>query len=454
MNRRGALGTGEWLTIAAVAAIAFATLRPTYSALPRHSPWCLVCGDSGVLDVLLNVILFIPLGAGLALSRVRVARALPVIVGITLTVEVLQYQFIPGRDGTLSDVLTNTLGGTLGLALGPHLGSCLRPTARLAGALSAAWAALCVMLWVAMAFAFERSVPAGAYEIEWAPTGKPKLDVFPGRVLSLRVNDHPLTRGDPPSDAMRASLADSMHIEAVVVPGAPPRRTAAIALVSRDTDEVAMLGQRATNAVFGVRVRATDWRLKTPQIMLDDAMPAARGAADTASSAPIRVIGMRTARRFSIEVERDGVRRSWSLDISPTLGWVLFLPFDYSLHLGYRIGSVLWIAALLAPVGYWGTWRARTRRPHRADGLGAWAILVLTPVVLLGVIPVLFGLQPGHWYEWLAAGVGLAAGWVLAAMVAWRTSARVRAGERGPGAASHAGTSYDEARSVAAEPER
>lgn len=453
MSRRRGLGAGEWLTAAAFGAIALATLRPSYGA-PTHSPWCLVCGDSGVLDVLLNIILFLPLGAGLALSRVRTGKALAVIVGTTLMVELLQYRLIVGRDGTLSDVLTNTLGGALGLAAGPHVLAWLQPAARLAARLSAVWAAGCVVLWTTMGFALQRSVPGGSYGFEWSPAGRPKLDVFPGRVLSLRVNDRPLRRDGPPSDALRASLTDSMRIEAVVVPGAPPRRTAAIAVISRDTDEVALLGQRRTNAVFGVRVRATDWRLKTPQILLEHAVPAAQSSYDSATAEPVRLVGTRTSRRFSIHVEGEGQRRSWSVVISPTLAWVLFLPFDYSLHPGYRIGTVLWVAGLLAPIGYWSAWTASGRRPHRAGNAGAWIIPVATPVVLLGVVPALFGLHTGAWYEWLAAAVGLAAGWALGMGARWWTAVRRHAGEPRHGPAGHTNASLGRSRGAPAEPEQ
>ena len=64
-----------------------------------------------------NILMFLPLGAGLALAGIRPRRAMAAIVALTVTVELLQYTVIPGRDGALDDILSNTVGGLLGIGL-------------------------------------------------------------------------------------------------------------------------------------------------------------------------------------------------------------------------------------------------------------------------------------------------------------------------------------------------
>jgi glycopeptide antibiotics resistance protein len=76
----------------------------------------------GVLDVLLNAVLFIPFGFSLARvltwrRRLTGLIALAVVIGVcfavSYTIEVLQ-QFIPSRYPALYDVLANSFGGVLG----------------------------------------------------------------------------------------------------------------------------------------------------------------------------------------------------------------------------------------------------------------------------------------------------------------------------------------------------
>jgi VanZ family protein len=91
-----------------------------------------------VVDVLLNVLLFMPLGVSLTRWLTTRRRrpgllALAVVFGtccaVSYTIEVLQ-QFLPGRAPTLRDVLANSGGGVLGWA-GFH--GCLRLWRRLRG---------------------------------------------------------------------------------------------------------------------------------------------------------------------------------------------------------------------------------------------------------------------------------------------------------------------------------
>src|SRR5690606_9606721 len=108
---------GRVVAVLAFAAIATLTLqpRPELAALSAATPvWCLVCGSYGLVDVVLNVLLFVPLGVGLGLAGVRPRAAIIIVVLTTLTVELLQLTVISGRDSSLSDLVTNTVGGAIG----------------------------------------------------------------------------------------------------------------------------------------------------------------------------------------------------------------------------------------------------------------------------------------------------------------------------------------------------
>jgi hypothetical protein len=91
-----------------------------------------------MVDIVLNILLFTPLGAGLALLGMRPRAALPLATALTVTIEVLQYRVIPGRDVSLRDVLCNTLGVALGIVVAGHWRKWLLPVGRSTGSDDAA----------------------------------------------------------------------------------------------------------------------------------------------------------------------------------------------------------------------------------------------------------------------------------------------------------------------------
>ncbi|HEY0972447.1 MAG TPA: VanZ family protein, partial [Gemmatimonadales bacterium] len=109
---------GLALFLAGLAAILWATLRHGDSAAFEPVPvTCLVCGRWGAVDVWRNVVLFAPMGAGLALLGVRPRVAALFGLALSLAVETSQATVLVGRTASLSDLLTNTLGAALGAFL-------------------------------------------------------------------------------------------------------------------------------------------------------------------------------------------------------------------------------------------------------------------------------------------------------------------------------------------------
>jgi hypothetical protein len=88
---------GRALTVAGFLFIAALTLSPQYGTVKAPPSFCVLCGGSSVLDAILNVLLFIPLGVGLRLSGMSRRRAFAIGLVTTITVELLQL-WIPGRD--------------------------------------------------------------------------------------------------------------------------------------------------------------------------------------------------------------------------------------------------------------------------------------------------------------------------------------------------------------------
>ena len=124
----------------AIGLIALLTLepRPRQAPLSAATPWhCLVCGQLGRVDVILNVALFLPLGFTLFRLGFGPLRSALVGLGISGLVELLQAFVVAGRDPSLSDLLTNTLGAGLGAMLAQAFPRLVRPEPRLAGRLAA-----------------------------------------------------------------------------------------------------------------------------------------------------------------------------------------------------------------------------------------------------------------------------------------------------------------------------
>ena len=79
------------LAVAGLLFIATMTLGPGGLDAEKAPGQCFVCGMFGMVDVILNVILFVPLGAGLRLSGLRWWRAVLIGMAVTALVEFLQW---------------------------------------------------------------------------------------------------------------------------------------------------------------------------------------------------------------------------------------------------------------------------------------------------------------------------------------------------------------------------
>lgn len=390
--------------------IAALTLRPDPHAvlLVKETPFtCLVCGPLGTMDVLLNIVLFVPYGIGLRLSGLSRLRTLLVVMATTGTIELTQHMFLPGRDASLSDLLTNTAGGALGLLLAEHWRLVLAPNPRAARRLAALAGAAWLLVQAVTAWSLAPSLPATT----WWGQRTPELgqfDRFTGRLIAAQVADEslPSTRLRNSAALRRALLDQPATVQASVEVGDPTARLAPIASIfDEDQQEVLILGQRGQDLVFRLRLRASDLLLRSPGVRLPGALAAAPG--DT-----VTLRAQRDSQWFLLESVHGAKYRSFALALSPSLGWSLLTPFtNYAWGPDAEWMTALWLAGLLLPFGYW----LRLGWGRRAQGWWLTALCAAAVVAIgLGAVAWLNGMVVPARGEWAAAAIGIMLGTLLA----------------------------------------
>lgn len=402
---------GSALAIAAASLIALATLYPTGTPQPLRSPLCILCGDLGTVDFVLNLLLFLPLGAGLRIAGLRRGHVLALVLGATLFVELLQLKIVAGRDASLGDLLANALGGALGLLLVDHGARPLRATGARARVPAIAAAALFVAAHVGTGWGLQRSLPDGRY---WGQWRRAQLDTarFRGDVVRVDVNGRPLVANLIPHDDphVRAIRSDSVTLAATIRPGPPTSRVASIASIGADpTYRLIVLAQHRQNLVMRVRLRASELLLRSPSFGIPRVLAvASNGRPDTLSIAgsylPGRVI-----------LRAGDSRADYPLTLG--LGWTFFLPMELPLGGRTALPNALWLALLVTPMAFWSAraWRG----PFR---------LVLPAAIAIGalaLLPAVFPLSATTPWEWLGVVGGVALASIIARKVRGEPVTRV-----------------------------
>ena len=390
----------RWLGLAAaLGLIGLATLvpYPEQAELSRSTPLgCLVCGELGGVDVVLNLTLFVPLGIALWLLGLRLPHCIVVAFTTSLAVEVAQATVIAGRDPSLSDLITNTAGGLLGAVAGRHLGRLWSPAPGLASRLALCAGAAWLALLAGTAWAVRPAPGLAPARIEWAPR-LPLVDTFAGRIEAVEVEGS-IAAGD-------LSILATAQLDGWTEHLAP-----AVDLVGPRGILTARLGQLGQKVTFGLRANASRLRLRPPSVKVYRALPPAGGQRVQLAG------GLRGATLWA-RAEAEGSVQSAELALTPGLGWLLllpltFYPFDYRPDLT----TAAWVALPLVLAGFWAGRRAAWSL--RTSAAGAVALLALG----LAVVPELFGVEADGWRCWAAGAGALAAGWM--------------AGRYAPGAAS------------------
>jgi hypothetical protein len=376
-------------TIATVMAVVIAsvTLLPSSQRL-TSAPLCLICGTLGGVDVLLNILLFAPLGLGLAMAGVPPARAIIGMCLYTLSIETAQ-TLIPGRDASLSDLITNSAGGACGFFLGTRINGLVRPTRRAGLYMGAAW----LGLWLPFQFLSGWLTISAATEVRYHGQIKRTLgsrrafsgDVLSASVAGISIPDSSL--GHAPAVASALNAEDGAQVAVTVVPRGRQSRLRSIArIVDEDLEEIMLVARYESDLIFGVRTHGAALRLRPLYFALRGAFP------DAADGDTVHLHARYARDALTLRMTTGGVARETRIRLAPAHSWRMFMPAQLYADgsRSDRVFDAAWVALLLMPAAYWFATARGDRR------LRAYALSIAAAGVGAGVIgvPALLGLSP------------------------------------------------------------
>jgi len=357
---------------------------------------CVICGDRGLADAILNVALFIPLGAALGLSGW--SGFLPYVFAPLLsgTVEVTQL-FVPGRDTSIGDVLFNTLGAAVGLWVVGRASVFVRPCPKLAGKLALAASLVVSVVWVATGYLLAPALPRGTYSAQWTPLVE-GLEPYHGRVVGAWLG--PLQIGPArrlESRDFRLFFLDGAALNVTALAGPLSESTAPILRLRDDRErQVVLLAAEREDLAFYYANRADVVRLDHPDLRL---LGAFGGIAEGDSLwASVR----RSRNAFCMAL---GDLVSCSIGYTLGIGWGLLLYMEWAPVWVRAALNVLWMTVLVVPMGFW--LRANTASLTAVGALFTAALLVpratgLLPTPVLEFVGLLLGLGAGYGLHRLA----------------------------------------------------
>jgi VanZ family protein len=406
---------GFALVVLSLAAIAWLTLRPAHaSSSPIDSHLCVVCGPLAGVDILLNTLLFVPLGVGLSLSGLSPWKAVLMCFALSLSIETAQAFIVRGRDSTLSDILTNTLGGAIGIWSARTAPTWLAPSRKRAAWLGLIWGAIWLLIQIISSYSFAPSLSPSQYYGQIAQRGGRAM--FHGQVDSARIGTIPIPNG---------AFADSRSIRQLLLEGAPivgfvrlAEPTPNFASIIRVADDkqrgIASLAEQGDQLVFSIRTSASNLRLREPAFGMPGVFAGARPPAD--SAAETLVISARL-NDGSVQIAAQTGSAHRELNFSPraALAWTVVVPFHGHLQGGgmEQVAAFLWTTLLLIPLGYWAATLGRQLARVAAFSLvGVVAALLAAGLIL---VPAAFALKGATPLDWIAAvsGVGIGAALTL-----------------------------------------
>jgi hypothetical protein len=413
-------GASPWPTVLALLLIAPLTLspQPVTNGPPLSAfNWCAACGDYAGNDVLNNILLFMPLGMAFAWRGWRAGTRAITAATISLVIELLQVAVIPGRFGSLSDILTNTTGAVLGGAIVWHWRFWVRPSARQARGLAVSTGFVCAGILAITAYFLRLAVPPLApLHGQWTPDrGVP----FPGHLIAAAVDGTPLPKARlAPADAaaFRAASANgAVGMRVDIETGDPVREGfAPIARLVSRREVYLVIGQVPGGFVLAPSLESRAFGFRTLAVRLQ--VPGLR------AGEALAIDGRVDRRRIALTVDRAGSTLTTHEDFTVGWGWALLVPHTMAMSGPLRVVSMLWLAVLALPSAYYAG-RAAVSTHHHGDAAGGLARtarmswLFVTPLTLaigLGLVPLVVGGPAAAWHEWL----GGAAGWGVGTLAA------------------------------------
>lgn len=343
----------------ATAAILAATLTPMphqAAQVALTGPFCLACGDGGGADFILNIALFLPLGAALAAAGLRASTVVVLGLALSAGVEVLQFSVIPGRDATIGDILANATGTALGWVLAGRSRALLRPPSRVAALLAGGWALVAIAGTFGALVLMEPSLPEATWYGQWAAAG-PEPEWFEGEVRSVTLGACPLPHWrieDWRSRREELRTRGGFRLEAEIVTGPPTHEPLRVVALATEDGRFATLTQTGQDLHWGIRLRATAFGLRSPALVLPGGLPGTAG--DT-----IAIGGSYGHRLATVRVRRGDRVTETEARFGWADGWRLLLGTAKAGRPVEVLLAGLWLLGLWGPLLGW-TWLARARR--------------------------------------------------------------------------------------------
>jgi hypothetical protein len=360
-----------WLVFAIAWAllIAWLTLRsnPLAAALVARDHWyCVVCGESGLADVILNLILYFPLGAALHALRWPLWRAALLMCAATLCIEVTQAHWLIGRDGTLGDVLMNSAGGLLGWLSFPAMRAIARPTRAVASVGALITVAVTTAVWFASGLALQPALSDAAPWIGQPLHQWPGLRHFPGRIASATVDGISVGNAELSSTPQwRDSIVVRLLLasDSVWTDG---QEASLIRIIDAAGVTQVDVNQVGADALVDLHLRGSAWLLHTPKWRVADAFSSAGGE-------PWQFIWRWERDRIVISSGAAGATPIFHAveRLRASEGWAFIHPFTNTVDAHAALWTALWLAWWFGLLG----WFAGFLDRHWPFAVGALALI-------------------------------------------------------------------------------
>ncbi len=359
-------------------------------------------------DVIYNILLFVPLGIGLALTGAPIARIAAWSGFISALIEAMQWAWIPSRYATLGDIVANTAGALAGGLLLRLSTRALLPSRQYARVASYLSALVWVIVNIGAGAMLRLDVPATpTWWGQWAHTF-PTTVPLNGQVLAMTFDGLPI-----PDDALPNTAEIKSRLRAR---GSRLSVMATVTAPSRGRAQVAALTDGNGNLITAVELEGCTLRLvdrrrgetigfRMLALNLAERCP---DASDTLAITTTSTHGI-----MAMEVRSQAGSVSDSLPVTPAAAWRLLATAPR--HISHpELWGTIWIAFFLVPLGYWSTfgWASRSVAALLAVVVAGTGAMYLSAAV--------FGLAWPLWSEVAAVGSGGLAGWLGGHAVAIR----------------------------------
>jgi hypothetical protein len=270
-------------------------------------------GGLSAYDVVLNILLFLPLGAGLVLLGLRLRSAILFGALTSTMIELAQRWWVAGRYASIYDVAANSLGCALGVLVVTRWADRGRWWPKVAPPLALA----IVLGWFLGGYLAQPAIPGPSpWTARWASV-RDDATAFEGEVLDVHLQGAPLPDGpvaELPVLRARLSASRKTMFEATIVAGPPAAGHHRIVeiVVGEGTVPFLVLEQEG-GALRAYQRLGLSWvGLRGPWLTLEHALSNVAG--DT-----IRVRLEATRRHLRLTAARGGIERQASIRLAPEL---------------------------------------------------------------------------------------------------------------------------------------